>query len=127
MDAAPPRRRFDLPRRARITRGGHFVRLKATGRRVAWGCMVANWLPAAPGAPSQLGVIVSRRLGGAVVRNRARRLLKESFRLHQHELAQPIELVLVARNSIVGRVRAEVEKDLLAGLARNRLLKSASA
>jgi ribonuclease P protein component len=86
--------------------------------------MVANWLPAAPGTPAQVGVIVSRRLGGAVVRNRARRLLKECFRLHQHELAQPIALVLVARNSIVGRVRAEVERDYLAGLARHRLLKA---
>lgn len=89
--------------------------------------MVANWQSASPGAPSQLGVIVSRRLGGAVIRNRARRLLKESFRLHQHELVRPIELVLVARNSIVGCGRADVEKDLLAGFARNRLLKSAAA
>ncbi len=127
MDACPPERRFGLPRRARIARGGDFVRLKNTGRRVAWGCMLANWLPAAPGTPARLGVIVSRRLGGAVVRNRARRLLKECFRLHQHDLAQPIELVLVARNSIVGRVRAEVERDFLAGLVRNRLLKAPAA
>jgi ribonuclease P protein component len=120
-------RRFGLPRRARIARGGEFVRLKETGRRAPWGCMMANWLPAAAGSASRLGVIVSRRLGGAVARNRARRLLKESFRLHQHELAQPLDLVLVARNSIVGRVRAEVERDFLAGLARNRLLKQSTA
>lgn len=99
------------------------MRLKETGRRANWGCMVANWLPAPSGKPARLGVIVSRRLGGAVVRNRARRLLKESFRLHQHELAQPLDLVLVARASIVGRGRGQVEEDLLRGMARHRLLR----
>jgi ribonuclease P protein component len=123
MATHPSRPQFGLPRRARITRGGHFVRLKETGRRANWGCMVANWLPAPPGEPARLGVIVSRHLGGAVLRNRARRLLKESFRLHQHELSQPLELVLVARQSIRGRGRAEVEQDLLGGLSRYRLLK----
>ena len=53
-----------------------------------------------------------------VVRSRARRLLRESFRQHQHKLARPVELVLVARPSIAGRGFAEVEKDFLAVLRR---------
>lgn len=89
--------------------------------------MVANWLPTGPSEPARLGVIVSRRLGGAVIRNRARRLLKESFRLHQHELARPLDLVLVARQSIVGRRFADVEKDFLTGLTRARLLNPPTA
>ncbi len=66
----------------------------------------------------RLGVVTSRKIGGAVVRSRARRLLRESFRQHQHEFAQPVELVLVARNSIAGKKFAEVEKDFLAALNR---------
>jgi ribonuclease P protein component len=50
--------------------------------------------------------------------------LRESFRQHQHELTQPVELVLVARNSIADRTFAEVEKDFLAALRRARLLKN---
>jgi RNase P protein component len=50
-----------------------------------------------------LGVVTSKKIGGAVQRSRARRLLRESFRQHQHEFAQPVELVLVARNSIAGK------------------------
>ncbi len=57
-------------------------------------------------------------IGGAVARSRARRLLRESFRLHQHELEQPVELVLVARNSIAGKNFADVEKDFLKALNR---------
>jgi ribonuclease P protein component len=50
-------------------------------------------------------------------------LLRESFRQHQHELAQPVELVLVARPSIAGRAFAEVEKDFLMALNGANLLK----
>ena len=57
---------------------------------------------------------------------RARRLLREAFRLHQLELAQPLDLVLVARPSIVGKKFSVVEKDFLAALHQGQLLKQAS-
>ena len=57
------------------------------------------------------------------MRNRARRLLRETFRLHQRDLAPPVDLVLVARPSIVGKGFAEVEKDFLTTLRKARLLK----
>ena len=89
------------------------------------GCLIANWHPLPQGATPRLGVVTSRKIGGAVVRSRARRLLRESFRQHQNELAQPVELVLVARPSIAGRAFAEVEKDFLTTLQRAGLLKAA--
>lgn len=46
---------------------------------------------------NRLGVTVSTKLGGAVVRNRARRRLREVFRLAQGELKQGYDVVLVAR------------------------------
>ena len=46
---------------------------------------------------NRLGVTVSTKLGGAVVRNRARRRLREVFRLAQPDLRQGFDVVLVAR------------------------------
>ena len=112
-----------LPRARRIKQGRDFARTKAQGKRVVSGCLIANWVPLSSGAPSRVGVITGRKVGAAVVRVRARRLLREAFRLHQPELAQPVDLVLVARRSIVGKHFSVVERDLLAALRQARLLK----
>ena len=85
------------------------------------GCLIANVLARAPGQCSRLGVVTSRKIGGAVARSRARRLLRESFRLHQRDLAQAVDLVLVARPSIAGKKLAEVEQDLRRVLRQARL------
>ena len=102
-----------LPRERRLKQGRDFTRVKAQGKRLVKGCMIANWLVLPPGSTSRVGVITSRRTGPAVARSRARRLLRESFRLHQRELLQPVDLVLVARPSIVDKRFAEVENDFL--------------
>jgi ribonuclease P protein component len=60
-----------------------------------------------------------------VVRNRAKRLLREVFRLHRHELAAPVEMVLVARAAMVGAGRDRVERDFLKVLRQAELLQSA--
>ena len=120
---AGPRSQLRLGRGSRVTQGRDFMRSKVDGRRMTWGCMVANWLLTPPGAPARLGVITSRRIGNAVARNRARRLLREAFRQHQRELAFSFDLILIARNSIAGKPFSEVESDFLAGLRRARLWK----
>jgi ribonuclease P protein component len=111
-------KRLGFARAQRLKQGRDFARTRQEGQRTAQGCLIANWRRLPDGAATRLGVVTSRKLGSAVVRNRARRLLREAFRAHQHELAQPLDLVLVARPSIVGRGLAAVEKDFLAAMNR---------
>ena len=121
--AAQPPGRLRFGRSSRIKQGRDFTRLRSEGKRLTFGCLIANWRPLGPGSRSRLGVITSSRIGGAVDRNHARRLLRESFRHHQHRLAQPVDLVLVARPSIVGKNYFEVERDFLTSLGKAGLLK----
>lgn len=107
----------------RLRQRGDFERLKGTGQRIAKGCLIANWQAKPEGVSHRLGVVTSRKLGSSVERSRARRLLRESFRLHQHKIKCPIDLVLVARNSIVGKKRTVVDRDLLAFFQQAGLLK----
>lgn len=117
---APPRLRFGQEQRLRL--GPEFARVRQQGERLVVGCLIANWFRLPPGTVPRLGVVTSGKIGGAVVRNRARRLMREAFRQHQHDLAQPVDLVLVARASIAGKDLAAVERDLLAALRKAKLL-----
>jgi ribonuclease P protein component len=119
--AAPNRLR--LGRSSRLVQSRDFSRVRQAGERLAQGCLIANWQKLPAGARARLGVVTSKKIGGAVERSRARRLLRESFRLHQHDLSQPVDMVLVARNSIAGKTFAAVEKDYLAALKRAGLVK----
>ena len=121
--AATPQR-LTLNRAQRIKQSRDFARVRQAGRRLVNGCLIANWTTLPPGDATRLGVVTSGKIGNAVVRARARRLLRETFRLHQHEFAQPLELVLVARPSIVGRQFAEVEKDFLTTVRKAGLLRT---
>jgi ribonuclease P protein component len=123
MHAETPKR-LRLGRSSRLAQNRDFSRVRQNGQRLVLGCLIANWCRLPEGAQPKLGVVTSKKIGGAVERNRARRLLRESFRLHQHELAQPVELVLVARNSIAGKDFGGVERDVLAALRRANLLKN---
>ena len=119
---AGPSRSLGFPRERRITRGRDFERARREGRRLAVGCLVLNWVEASR-AGIHLGVITGRRIGNAVVRVRARRLLREAFRLNQHRIVCAVDLVLVARASIVEKGFAAVQVDFVTALRRAGLLK----
>ena len=80
-----------------------------------------NWIDSPEGSDSRLGLITTRKLGNAVVRNRARRLMRETFRLNRHALPKPVDIVLIARKSIIGMKQKDVETDFQKALSRARL------
>jgi len=108
----------------RIKQGRDFSRVRQQGQRLVNGCLIANWRKLPEKSQTRLGVVTSSKIGNAVVRNRARRLLRETFRVHQHDLAEPVDLVLIARASIVDKDFAGVEKDFLTTLRKAGLLRS---
>jgi len=125
--AVPTPQRLRFSRAAHIKHGRDFHRLRQAGERLVNGCLIANWQRLSAESASRLGVITAGRIGGAVVRSRARRLLREAFRLHQHDLVAPVDLVLVARPSIAGRGFARVERDFLSTMQKGKLLNPADS
>lgn len=123
----PPARRLTLGRARRIRRSGEFARLKSSGKRLAVGCLVLNWSLDPPPPASRLGVISARSVGGAVERNRARRLLREAWRLHQGSFARPAHMILIARPSLRQCTFAQVQADLHHALRRSGLLAPAAS
>ena len=82
------------------------------------GRLFAAWVLRSPDAGRQAGVVVSKRsFHDAVDRNRAKRILREGFRLIASELPSDADWVLVGRASLRGRCTADVMAELR-GLAK---------
>ena len=112
-----------LPRSRRLTASRRFQEVFEKGRSQA-GPYVVLWVCPAEGAGPRLGVVASRRaLRRAVDRNRAKRLLREAFRLNRSRFRTGVDVVLVARSRIAGVRRQDVERDLLALAGKMGLLR----
>jgi ribonuclease P protein component len=101
-----------LPKSERLQRGHQFRRVYEHGRKVV-GKLLVLYVADNPPAGRAVGVVTSRKIGGAVTRNRARRLLREAYRLNKQKLETNLQIVMVARGGINGKRLQDVEAEML--------------
>ncbi len=104
---------FSFPKDRRLTHPAEFDHVKQSGSTRGGKLLGLNFAPVESSAPCRIGFIVSRRIGGAVVRNRVRRRLREIVRRHQHDLRSGFWIVLVARRDAVSASYHQLEHELL--------------
>jgi ribonuclease P protein component len=83
--------------RARLSRSAEFERVYRQGRSTANRHLILYAFPNPSTQTPRLGLSVSRKVGGAVERNRVKRLLREAFARHEQGLSPGQDLVVVAR------------------------------
>jgi ribonuclease P protein component len=103
-----------MVRPATLRRPNEFSRVMVAGKRARGRYLLVYVLYSVSGP--RVGFVCGRAIGGAVVRNRARRVLREAWGEALPHLDRPFEVVVVARPEIVGASSKEVARDLAATL-----------
>ena len=101
-----------LSRNQRIRASRLFDEIFALRQR-RQGRYLALWLKRGPETCRRLGVVAGRRIGGAVQRNRAKRRLREAFRLNRFRFRPDVDVVLVALPGILEASWQGLQDDLL--------------
>ncbi len=100
--------------RGRLSRSADFDRVFRSGRSHACREFVLYVFPRGEETPPRLGLSVSRKVGGAVERNRVKRLLREAFATESQRLPTGMDAVVVARRD----AHTLAESEGLGGVAR---------
>ncbi|PYT71719.1 MAG: ribonuclease P protein component [Acidobacteria bacterium] len=112
MPGAAGNERMTFPREARLVRRGDFDAVYRAGKRRSSSHFTvffrANELP-----QSRFGVSIKKALGGAVVRNRIRRRLREIVRCHRREIPAGWDMVIHPKSTAAKMPFAALAGDLL--------------
>ncbi|HUE86813.1 MAG TPA: ribonuclease P protein component [Vicinamibacterales bacterium] len=101
--------------RERIRRRADFEAIYEAGVKVG-GRLMTVFVRKTDGAQARLGIAATRKIGGAVIRNRAKRLTRELFRSHKPTAA--LDIVVVPRREFLDVPYPSLEREFDALLER---------
>ena len=98
-------------RETRVRKRAEFDRIQKGGARVSTRSFLLVVAGRADRKPARLGITASRKIGGAVVRNRAKRLVREAFRSLGDLFPPGIDLVVIVRKPPGAMKATDVENE----------------
>lgn len=117
-------RSFPFPKNERLLNSKDFVNLNRLGKR--YHARHFTLILAQNGlGVSRLGITASRKIGNAVTRNRAKRLVREFYRLNKASFPQGYDIVVVARNG-AGNLDLRKISEELGELLRDKKFRASS-
>jgi ribonuclease P protein component, eubacterial len=115
-----------MHRKLRLRKREDFNTVYRYGRSFANSQFVVYWRKRGAKGTFRMGVSASSKLGGAVVRNRLRRMVKEIVRLNAGKLHEDMDLILIVRKPALSLPYKEMEGSILHVLRKAGLLKGST-
>lgn len=103
--------RHDFPKSRRLSLSSEFLLVKKKGESFKGRFLVLGVLPESGAGDWRLGIVTTRKIGGAVARNRVRRRFRELARLELPRGEKGVWLVAVARRAAVDAPWDELRKE----------------
>ncbi|HJG07143.1 MAG TPA: ribonuclease P protein component [Megamonas hypermegale] len=114
--------KYTLPKKMVVKQNSDFQKIYRNGRSLANRNLVVYFCKAFH--PSyRVAFAAGKKLGNAVTRNRVKRLLREAYRLHRHEIDENYCLLLVGRAAAVDISSTEMEKSFYSLCQRANVLR----
>jgi ribonuclease P protein component len=114
-------RDLTFPKTRRLIRAAEFERVRKEGR-VTRGPLFSVAVLSSAGGIARAGFITSRKVGGAVARNRVRRRLREIVRHHQNDIVEGTWIVTIASPRAARATYGALEAEWLRLAARASIL-----
>ena len=111
-----------FPKSARLFRASEFQRMRKEGASFHGKFMLLSALPSAEPGLARIGIVTSRKVGGAVERNRVRRRLREIMRAELGRILPGAWLVIVARHRAVEADFVELREEWMRLVRRAEIL-----
>lgn len=102
---------FTFPKSEHLTKKWEFLKVYAGNEKYSGTLLILHVLKNQQGRKA--GILVSRKVGIAVRRNRIKRLVREAYRLNKNLLPLSIHILITAKHNIGAPAYKEVEGDLL--------------
>lgn len=102
---------FTFPKSERLLKRWEFQNVYINGKKLQGNYITVFVLSNQP--KRKLGISISKKTGNAVIRNRAKRLIREVYRLNKHKLIDNTHFVISAKPEIKGIKYRDLEKDFL--------------
>jgi len=112
---------FSLSRNRILRKTSQFKRIYNKGKRISGGRITIYYRKSSDSGKIA-GFSTVKRMKKAVCRNRARRLMKEFFRLHQEEIRNGMEYVFVWKGAVESCCYQEIESEIIELLREADLL-----
>ena len=98
-----------LPRQNRLKEKIDFDNIFKNGKKISTPYFLFTYIKSNPEKPTLIGIIASKKVGGAVQRNRAKRILRVASRVILEKYPKGLNITIVANSQILSHSSAELE------------------
>ena len=101
-----------LPRQNRLKEKLDFDNIFKNGRKISTPFFLFAYIKSNPEKPTLIGIVASKKVGGAVQRNRAKRILRVASRKILEKYPKGLNISIVANSSVLKLSSAELEQEI---------------